>query len=86
MKCKTCKYWSRKSDGYLSREILDPVDQDTFQPMAMPFLVGECKNPDLLFCERPLRSNGFAVADGSEYWATLYTGEDHGCVLHTVHG
>lgn len=48
--------------------------------METLFAVRQCMNPKLLFCERPLTSDGFAVADGSEYMANLYTAEDFGCV------
>jgi hypothetical protein len=80
MKCKTCKHWL-KDDGHHS-DIMDPYDPDTFEPMKLPFEVRMCKQPKLLFCERPVENPGFAVADGSTYFAGLYTTEDFGCVLH----
>jgi hypothetical protein len=50
--------------------------------MDTGFEVRICQHPRLLFCERPLEANGFAVADGSEYMANFYTAEDFGCVKH----
>lgn len=81
--CKTCVHWSKKSDGGWN-QILEPTDPDTYEPMVFEFEVRECTNPRLLFCERPLDRDGFAVADGSEYMANLYTAEGFGCVLHAT--
>jgi len=67
---------------YPLKQILAPVDPDTFEPMAMPFEVRECKMPAMTFCERPVEPNGFGLADGSEYFATLVTAGDFGCVRH----
>jgi hypothetical protein len=78
--CKTCVWWT-VPDRYES-EYSQPVDPDTYEPMESPFEVRRCAHPDLLFCERPLQSPGFAVADGSGYKAAFYTTEDFGCVLH----
>ena len=50
--------------------------------MPTTFEVKQCKHPGLLFCERPLESNGFAVVDGSQYFAALATAEDFGCVRY----
>ena len=79
--CANCKHWftdDKSGDG----AITDPYDPDTGEPMVLPFAVNRCNSPRLLFCERPLESTGFAVADGSSYWAALYTGPDFGCVNH----
>lgn len=62
--------------------IIRPEDPDTYEPMVLPFEVRTCGHPKLLFCERPLERDGFAVADGSEYMAVLYTAEGFGCVRH----
>lgn len=78
--CKTCKHW--KTEGAGHSDILRPIDPDTYEPMAMPFEVRSCEHPALLFCERPLEKDGFAIADGSGYMAGLYTAEDFGCVRH----
>lgn len=80
-RCATCRHW-QTDDDWRSHDMTHPVDPDTFQPMATAFEVRECKHPKLLFCERPLESNGFAVADGSTYFAALYTAQDFGCVRH----
>ncbi len=78
--CKTCAHW--KSSEREWEEIEHPVDPDTYERMETTFDVRRCDHPKLLFCERPLEPNGFAVADGSEYMAILYTAEDFGCVRH----
>jgi hypothetical protein len=80
--CKTCVHWQQPKDDSRRWEITRPVDQDTYEPMKMPFEVRQCTHPKLLFCERPVENPGFAVADGSEYWAGFYTTEEFGCALH----
>lgn len=79
-KCRTCKHW-RMPDQEWER-IIAPIDPDTYERMKLPDEVRECRHPMLLFCERPLEPNGFAVADGSEYMAALYTAHEFGCVRH----
>jgi hypothetical protein len=81
-RCATCTHWTKTDDKW--NEITAPFDPDTYEPMSMPFEVRECKHPKLLFCERPVESDGFAVADGSLYFAALYTAEDFGCVRHEM--
>jgi hypothetical protein len=78
MKCKKCKHW--KNNDRDSR-FTNPKDIDTDEDMKFEFTVKRCSNPKLLFCERPLESNGFSVRDGSDYFAALYTAENFGCVL-----
>lgn len=82
--CKTCKHWKTEDNNLTWNEITRPYDSDTYEPMEMPFEVRECKHPQLLFCERPLEKNGFCVADGSQYFAGLYTAEDFGCIRHEL--
>lgn len=81
-KCKNCKHWTPPAadDSWRETEICKPSDPETFEPMVMPFEVRICKSPKMLFCERPVESNGTAVADGSDYFASLMTGEDFGCI------
>jgi hypothetical protein len=79
--CSTCRYW-KLADKEDYDEIRRPPDPDTYEDMEMPFEVGECRHPKLLFCERPLEPNGFAICDGSNYMANLYTAESFGCVRH----
>lgn len=78
IKCKTCKYWIKADDS-----ICNPFDEDTLEPIAMGYEVRECKQPTQTFCKPPVERNGFALADGEEYAAHLYTAEDFGCVRHT---
>ena len=82
--CKTCKHWGYDPavDGWQSSEYCAPLDPDTYLPMKMPFEVRECKNPAKTFHERPVESNGFGVADASNYLALLFTAEEFGCVRH----
>ena len=75
--CKTCKWWIDKNNEYCH-----PTDEDTYKEKEMPFEVQQCKHPKLLFFERPVEINGFTVADGSGYFAALYTAENFGCILH----
>lgn len=78
--CKTCIHWKEpKHDGY---SICHPYDFDTGEHMQLPFKVRQCTHPKLAFCERPVESDGFAVADGSTYMADFYTAEEFGCVKH----
>lgn len=78
--CATCIHWQASTDKW--DEIENPKDPDTYLPMETGFEVRRCTHPKLLFCERPLEPDGFAVADGSEYWAQLYTAQDFGCIKH----
>ena len=78
--CRTCVHW-QKEEGR-GEYMTDPEDPDTYEPMEFEFEVRQCTHPKLLFCERPLERDGFAVADGSQYFAGLYTAEDFGCVQH----
>ena len=85
--CKTCKHWAKPAeDDWRAGGYCAPTDPDTYEPMAMPFEVRECKHPALTFCERPVEANGFGVADGSEFMAILVTGQDFGCVRHEAAG
>lgn len=58
--CAICRHWT--TSGREWDEIAKPTDPDTYEPMEMPFEVKVCKHPALLFCERPLETNGFASA------------------------
>lgn len=82
-RCATCKHWTAPGDNdlsYPSRSLCEPVDPDTYEPMNRGFAVRICKQPTQTFCEAPVESNGFALADGSDYFAVLATAEDFGCV------
>ncbi len=83
--CKTCKWWiaheePRYEVGEEYNGEAKPWNPD--EPMPHEFEVRFCRHPKLLFCERPLESNTFAVSDGSMYAANLHTAENFGCVLH----
>ena len=80
-RCKTCKHWSQP-DGWRERSLCDPIDPDTYKPAVTRFDVRVCRHPEQTFCERPLSKDGFGIADGSTYMATLATAEDFGCVRH----
>lgn len=81
MTCKSCVHWTTTQDDRHS-DIVNPSDPDSYMPMVMPFEVRRCDHPQLQFCERPVEPNGFAVADGSTYFAALYTAEEFGCVRY----
>jgi hypothetical protein len=82
-RCKTCAHWHTPVEGdHRGDDIVRPIDPDTYEPMKMPFEVRACRHPKLMFCERPVENPGFAVADGSTYFAGLYTSSEFGCVLH----
>lgn len=83
--CKTCQWWQLPPEGeYWGSEQYVAPDKPWHPDQKMPvdFEVRYCRNPKLLFCERPAESNTFAVADASDYMANLYTAENFGCVLH----
>lgn len=85
--CKDCKYWTVPDDltNVRSDTICRPLDSENdYKPMVLPWEVRECKHPELLFCERPLTRDGFAVADGSTFDAGLFTAPDFGCVRGAV--
>lgn len=81
MNCKRCRHWGSRpeQEGNLY-SITKPQDPDTYKDAKMPFEVKECCHPSLVRFERPVESNGFALTDGSEYYAALATAEDFGCV------
>lgn len=83
-RCKTCKHWTRPSDtaGRFIDEMCKPIDQDTYEPMNRGFEARVCQQPTQTFCETPVERDGFGLADGSDYTATLVTAEDFGCVRH----
>jgi hypothetical protein len=80
--CISCQHW-KPADGYphyRTAELCNPVDPDTYEPMAMPFEVRPCCHPSLTRFERPVEANGFGVNDGSAYEAHFVTGPEFGCV------
>ena len=89
--CKTCKHWVLDTDDEYNRIIFpckpgDDYEQcETEEEAAKLFghRVRRCRNPKLLFYQRP-EITGACVVDGSEYRAELLTGEDFGCVNHGV--
>lgn len=83
-KCKNCKWWKKPGNSKeynRGNNIIKPVDPDTCEPMEMPFEVRYCSSPGILFCERPVKSNGATVVDGSGYMADFITAPNFGCVL-----
>ena len=84
--CKTCKHWiSLEGSDYFADKraarVCQPIDPDTYEPMALGYEVRECKSPLLRWFETP-EPNEAALVDGSEYYAALLTGQDFGCVNH----
>lgn len=80
--CKTCKWWVLEEDNY-AVDLCQPTKWPQGTPLQVEFDVRECKHPHLLFCERPLETNGFAVVDGSQFFAGFVTAENFGCVRHS---
>jgi len=84
-RCKTCKHWGSKPDEEIySDRICKPYDEDTFEKKKMPFEVKRCCSPNITLFEKNLNSNGISLTDGSEYYASMCTGEDFGCILHEI--
>lgn len=91
--CKTCKWWllGEEPDRYDS--VIFPADPVTHEQefdeeknaAKWGHRVRRCHHPRVLFYQRPDR-DAAAVCDGSEYAASLLTGEDFGCVLHEIEG
>ena len=81
-RCKTCKHWLVDHKDHNEESVTGYNDPISFEPVTPPFEVRICKHPAQRFCERPVEANGFAVADGSTYFAALATAEDFGCVRH----
>ena len=96
--CKTCKFWQPPSEEEMGggeyESVLFPEELDYWdgpdksnkdrEVRAVEltgFAVRFCKHPKMYFYRRPLR-DGVAVVDGSEWSASMLTGEDFGCVLH----
>jgi hypothetical protein len=82
--CKTCAHWRHPEadDSFYSRDLCQPKDPDTYEPMDRGFEVRICKQPTQTFAESPTESNGFGLTDASQYFAVLATAEDFGCVRH----
>jgi len=82
--CKTCAHWIDPAEGddWNKNNLTGYFDPITFEPIPAPFEVRICEHPGKRFCARPVEPNGFAIADGSTYFAALATAEDFGCVRH----
>lgn len=92
-RCETCRWWTGIGDDDIGREInlirpWHPVTYQRFSEAESHELFGHtvriCQNPKILFYQRPA-ADGAAVVDGSEYRASLITGESFGCILHETH-
>lgn len=87
MYCETCKHWVLdKMDEY--NEMIFPYKPhqdyeqcETEEEAAQYFgnRVRRCRNPNLLFYQRPTATQA-TVVDGSQYRAELLTGEKFGCI------
>jgi hypothetical protein len=82
-RCKTCKHWVKPGNPK-ARDLCDPLDQDTFEPMRIGFEVRECTHPSKGFHATPTERDGFAITDASNYFAALCTAEEYGCVQRGV--
>lgn len=81
--CKTCKFWVVPDErSWRAREICQPLDPDTYEPMRTEFEVRECASDKIVRFERPVINNGVSLIDGSDYMAKMMTAENFGCVNH----
>lgn len=86
-RCKTCRHWKvvadHDDDSYRIIDITRPVDPENhYEPMKMPYETRKCAHPAQAMFEHPPTNPGFALTDGSRYYAALATTEDFGCVMH----
>ena len=82
-RCETCKWWIIPARiDYEGRQMCNPLDQDTYEPMERQFEIRMCKMPTQTFHESPIESDGFGLTDASQYFALLVTAENFGCVKH----
>lgn len=87
--CGTCRHWLIRDEEDRENRVIFPYHPVTYeQPedeAEAAKLYGHrarvCHSPKVLFYQRPA-IDGAAVMDGSEYRASLITGEQFGCVLH----
>lgn len=82
-KCKTCKHWKLPPDDekfWRVKDICNPVDPDTFEPMKLDFEVKMCISDKIVWFERQPESTGVSLMDGSDWFSQMLTGEDFGCV------
>lgn len=80
MKCETCKYWLRKTDGQGDYLMWD-------KQTANPDDFGQCDLVAFDFWQHPktkYQDSPFFVMDGSDYRAELTTRRDFGCNQHEV--
>lgn len=84
--CKTCRYWKAPDSNSNPNEqdICGPLDPDTYKPTARGFETRICRHPSQAYFEAPVRADCFALTDASQFFASLATGENFGCVLHEV--
>lgn len=84
--CKTCMHWKDpQSDDIYAEGLCSPLDPEAgFQPMERGFASKVCKLPTQTFGEAPVERNGFALVDGSRFYAVLVTAEDFGCLRHVL--
>lgn len=89
-KCKTCKHWFIPTQYINSIDVAAPRDPITWESVTeevkqrelFGYATQYCNSPKLVFFVRPDK-DGATVVDGSEYSASMITGEDYGCTLHT---
>lgn len=81
--CKTCKFWVvPDGNSWRAKDICQPTDPDTYEPMQTEFEVRECSSLKIFRFERPVINDGVSLIDGSDYMADMMTAENFGCVNH----
>lgn len=90
-RCATCRHWREvwpgsrgpKDARYDDRvPELFPTDPLTYEPLPLTFRVGACVAPRMRHVEALCAADEAVAWDGSDYMASLWTGEAFGCVLH----
>lgn len=79
--CKTCKYWEPIHGGefpeheeFLCENCGDDVIYEFYEP---PYPIGACTVAHVFYGTPDI--DGFALADGEKYKASMATGAEFGC-------
>jgi hypothetical protein len=80
-RCATCVHWRDSQKHHRGPRDLAVLGPDYRPVTPQPFELHECLSPKVRFYERP-EVDGVALMDGSEFFATMVTGPDFGCIHH----
>jgi len=86
-RCINCKHWKRIHGDELQDDsqdydcnvfMVEIEDEDSFNEFAEPeYPIGICNTEQGFY--KPPKVDGFALADGENYRATIATGGEFGC-------